>query len=150
MAPQPPRRSSAARAQEPRSRHQARRFPAAYKQAILGEYNSLDRAGRTALLRRENLRASTISRWRRQASKASMQALSTEPGGQPARKIHISDPLWTELTQAGAQARPPMTPERLLRALASWYVGRTDRLPGRPLPGPEQMPSPGSRPPQDP
>jgi transposase-like protein len=147
MAPQPPRRSSPAQAPGPR--RQARRFPAAYKQAILQEYASLDRLGRTALLRRENLRASQISRWRSQAGKASMQALSTEPGGQPPRKIHISEPLWNELTQAGAQASPPMTPERLLRALASWYVGRTDRLPAPRRTGPAQDPSPASRISQD-
>jgi transposase-like protein len=132
MATQQARRSSGAR--DHSTPRRVRRFPAPYKTAILEEYASLDRAGRTALLRRENLRSGLLSQWRRQARRGSIQALSTEPGGQPVRKIHFSESLWSELTEAGAQASPPMTPERLLRALASWYVGRTGRLPG---PGPD-------------
>lgn len=146
MAIKQPQQTARA-SQAPAPQRRARRFAAPYKRAILEEYGSLDRAGKTALLQRENLRASLLSQWRRQAAKGSLLALGTEPGGQPARKIHISESLWSELADAGAEASPPMTPERLLRALASWYVGRTGRLPGAPRPHASRRPGQASDPP---
>jgi hypothetical protein len=109
-----------------------RRFTAAYKIGILERYDDLDRAGKTALLRAEGLRASLVSQWRAQVYAAAREALSGEPGGQPARRIHISDSQWAELAAAGAAASPPMSPERLVRALCAWYTGRENRLPGKP------------------
>ena len=85
-----------------------------------------------AFLRAEGLRASLVSQWRGQVYAAAREALSGEPGGQPARRIHISDSQWAELAEAGAAASPPMSPERLVRALCAWYTGRENRLPGKP------------------
>jgi hypothetical protein len=108
-----------------------RRFTAAYKINVLERYDTLDRPAKTALLRAEGLRASLVSQWRAQVYAAALEALSGDPGGQPARRIHISDSQWAELTEAGAAADPPMSPERLIRALCAWYTGRENRLPGQ-------------------
>lgn len=112
----------------------ARRYPAAYKLRVLTEYHTLDRAGKRALLARERLRASQLSQWRAQACAGALDALSGEPGGQPARTIHISDAMWADLAADGASLDPPFSPERLVRALCSWRTGRDTRLPGQPAP----------------
>jgi transposase len=65
------------------SRAQRRRYSAAYKQKILAEYESLDRAGKGALLRREGLYTSLISAWREQRDQGALQALG-RPAGHPA------------------------------------------------------------------
>ena len=109
-----------------------RRFTADYKIWVLQRYDDLDRPAKTEFLRAEGLRASLVSQWRAQVYAAAREALSGEPGGQPARRIHISDSQWAELTDAGAAADPPMSPERLVRALCAWYTGREGRLPGKP------------------
>jgi hypothetical protein len=106
-----------------------RRFTAAYKIGILERYDGLDRSGKTALLRAEGLRASLVSQWRAQVYAAALEALAGEPGGQPRRPIPFSDSLWAELTAAGAAASPPMSTERLVRALCACYTGREKRLP---------------------
>jgi hypothetical protein len=120
-----------------------RRFPARYKIGILAEYDRLDRAGKTALLHREQLRPGQISQWRRQVYAAALQALGAEPGSQPARRIHVSDSLWELFTEAAARHDPPSRPERLLRAYMRYHTGLTDRLPLRP------GPSDGARPAED-
>jgi hypothetical protein len=106
-----------------------RRFTAVYKVGILERYDALGRAGKTELLRAEGLRASQVSEWRAQVYAAALEALAGEPGGAPARRIHISDSQWAELAAAGAAADPPMGPERLVRALCACYTGREKRLP---------------------
>lgn len=57
-----------------------RRFPAAYKQRILTEYEGLDKQGRGALLRREGLYSSLISAWKSQRDSGAEQALAAPPG----------------------------------------------------------------------
>jgi transposase-like protein len=64
------------------ARAQRRRYSAAYKQQILAEYESLDRAGKGALLRREALYTSLISAWREQRDKGALEALA-KPAGRP-------------------------------------------------------------------
>lgn len=115
-----------------------RHFPARYKIGILAEYDTLGRAGKTELLRREKLRASQVSQWRKQVYDAALQALGAEPGSQPARRVHVSDSLWTQFTEAAARHDPPFRPERLIRAYIRWVVGVTDYLPPRPEPAPGQ------------
>jgi hypothetical protein len=44
-----------------------RRFPAAYKARILAEYETLGKAEKGALLRREGLYSSLLTEWRRQS-----------------------------------------------------------------------------------
>src|SRR5487761_1681747 len=99
-APEPGGRAAAQPASATRAA--PRHFPARYKIAILSEYDTLDRAGKTALLRRERLRASQLSEWRRMVYAAALQALSAEPGSQPAHRIHASGPLWHLFTEAAA------------------------------------------------
>jgi hypothetical protein len=111
-----------------------RHFPARYKIGILAEYDTLGRAGKTELLRRERLRASQVSQWRKQVYEAALHALGAEPGSQPARRVHVSDSLWTQFTAIAAQYDPPFRPERLIRAYIRWVVGVTDYLPPRPEP----------------
>ena len=63
---------------EPRST--TRRFTAAYKARILTEYETLDKAGKGALLRREGLYSSLISAWRTQRDTGAEAALAAPPG----------------------------------------------------------------------
>jgi transposase-like protein len=60
----------------------SRRYSATYKARILAEYESLDKAGKGALLRREGLYTSLISAWRAQRDQAAMAALA-KPAGRP-------------------------------------------------------------------
>ena len=60
----------------------SRTYPAAYKARVLAEYESLDKAGRGALLRREGLYTSLISAWRQQRDQGALQALAM-PVGRP-------------------------------------------------------------------
>ena len=60
----------------------SRTYSAAYKARILDEYESLDKAGRGALLRREGLYTSLISAWRIQRDQGARAALA-KPAGRP-------------------------------------------------------------------
>jgi transposase len=70
-----------------------RRYPASYKARILAEYETLDKAGEGALLRREGLYSSLITEWRKQAARGAMTELS-KPSGRPA-----TDPRDREITR---------------------------------------------------
>lgn len=111
-----------------------RQFSARYKIDILAEYDTLDRRGRTALLRRENLTASTVSRWRALVYEAALHRLAAEPGSQPGHTIHASASLWDQFRQAAAASDPPFKPEQLIRAFMRYHAGLTDYLPPRPDP----------------
>ena len=62
----------------------SRTYSAAYKARILEEYESLDKAGKGALLRREGLYTSLISAWRIQRDQGALQALARPTGRAPA------------------------------------------------------------------
>ena len=85
------------------SRAAPRRLPSRYKMRILNEYEALDRRGKTTLLRREGLRASQLSRWRRRsvgtvhrnrcASRPAGTARTADQGFHPLpRRPHRSSP----------------------------------------------------------
>ena len=57
-----------------------RRYSAAYKVAILAEYDSLDRDGKGKLLQREGLYTSLLSQWRKQRDRGARSALDGRPG----------------------------------------------------------------------
>ena len=59
-----------------------RRFPASYKARILAEYETLSKADKGALLRREGLYSSLITEWRRQRDHGAEEALGRNPGRQ--------------------------------------------------------------------
>ncbi len=61
-------------------RAQQRRYGAAYKLRFLGEYESLDKSGKGALLRREGLYSSLVSEWRKQRDHGALTALAQKPG----------------------------------------------------------------------
>lgn len=61
-----------------------RRLPAAYKARILAEYDSLPKADKGALLRREGLYSSLITEWRRQRDRGAEEALARSAGRQSA------------------------------------------------------------------
>jgi transposase len=61
-----------------------RRFQAAYKARILAEYETLSKAEKGALLRREGLYSSLITEWRRQADAGAKEALARPAGRAPA------------------------------------------------------------------
>jgi transposase len=64
------------------ARAATRRYSASYKAKILAEYETLDKAGKGALLRREGLYSSLISAWRDQRDAAGLVALA-KPAGRP-------------------------------------------------------------------
>jgi transposase-like protein len=64
------------------SRAKTRTYTAAYKARILAEYESLDKQGKGALLRREGIYTSLISAWRQQRDKGVLAALA-KPAGRP-------------------------------------------------------------------
>src|SRR5205809_7989507 len=69
------------------ARARSRTYSAAYKARVLAEYESLDKAGKGALLRREGLYTSLISAWRQQRDQGALQALA-KPAGRP-----LADPV---------------------------------------------------------
>ncbi len=70
-----------------------RRFPAKYKARILAEYESLSKADKGALLRREGLYSSLIGEWRKQRDRGAIKALAKPSGRPPA------DPLEREVAR---------------------------------------------------
>jgi len=67
-----------------------RRYSAKYKARVLAEYETLDKAGKGAMLRREGLYTSLITAWRSQRDAGALAALAKSAGRQPA------DPLERE------------------------------------------------------
>jgi transposase len=76
--------SSSERVPDPEvpAKARSRTYSAAYKAKILEEYESLDKAGKGALLRREGLYTSLISAWRIQRDQGVRAALA-RPAGRP-------------------------------------------------------------------
>ena len=74
------------RAKRPRS------YSARYKAEILAEYETLDRDGKGALLRREGLYTSLISEWRKQRDRGALQALGTPSGRPPVDPVERETP----------------------------------------------------------
>jgi transposase-like protein len=66
------------------ARAKTRTFSAAYKARVLTEYDSLDKAGKGALLRREGIYSSLISAWRQQRDQGALRALAAPAGRPPA------------------------------------------------------------------
>jgi transposase len=66
------------------TRARTRRYPAAYKAKMLDEYESLDKAGKGSLLRREGLYTSLIAAWKKQRDQAVKEALARPAGRPPA------------------------------------------------------------------
>ena len=85
-----------------------RRFSAAYKARILVEYETLTKADKGALLRREGLYSSLITEWRRQRDRGGDEALARSAGRQAtdprdreiARLKHRTERLEAELDKA--------------------------------------------------
>lgn len=74
-------------------RAQRRTYTAEYKAQVLAEYETADKAGKGALLRREGLYTSLIASWREQRDTAVQAALGRGPGRAK------SDPLNRENTR---------------------------------------------------
>lgn len=64
-----------------------RRYSAKYKAGILAEYDSLSKADKGALLRREGLYSSLVSEWRRQRDRGALEALAKPSGRPPADPV---------------------------------------------------------------
>ena len=61
---------------------QRRKYTAEYKQRVLGEVESCKNASEVgALLRREGLYSSLLSKWRQRSKKGALEGLSTRPRG---------------------------------------------------------------------
>ena len=72
--------ASAGHTTEVRDHPTRRRYSAAYKVAILAEYDALDRDGKGRLLQREDLYTSLLSQWRKQRDRGARSALNGRPG----------------------------------------------------------------------
>jgi transposase len=70
-----------------------RRYSAKYKAKILAEYETLSKADKGALLRREGLYSSLITEWRKQRDRGGLEALAKPSGRPPA------DPAEREATR---------------------------------------------------
>jgi len=57
-----------------------RRYSAKYKAQILAEYDTLNKADKGALLRREGLYSSLITEWRKQRDRGALDALAAPAG----------------------------------------------------------------------
>lgn len=74
-----------------------RRYSASYKAKILAEYETLDKAAKGALLRREGLYSSLLTEWRKQRDRGAMSELA-KPSGRPQ-----ADPRDREITRLKAR-----------------------------------------------
>ena len=74
-------------------RAQRRRFTSAYKLAIVRQADSLAQkpGGIGALLRREGLYSSHLTKWRRQRDEGALEALSRPRGRQPAPALEVEN-----------------------------------------------------------
>ena len=83
MATTPQSGSTAASAPAPDpevpERARTRTFSPRYKPGILNRYESLNKQGKGALLRRERLYSSLISEWRKQRDKGALEAVNRPP-----------------------------------------------------------------------
>jgi transposase len=68
-------------------RARTRTFSPRYKLDILTQYESLNKQGKGALLRREGLYSSLISEWRKQRDKGALEAFSPPRGRPPANPL---------------------------------------------------------------
>ena len=75
------------------ARAKTRTYSASYKARILAEYETLDKAGKGALLRREGLYSSLIAAWKSQRDQGVREALA-RPVGRPK-----ADPRERELAE---------------------------------------------------
>ena len=87
-----------------------RRFPAEYKARILAEYERLPDGEKGALLRREGLYSSHLSKWRTERERAIHTGLSKQRG----RKRHEKNPLADENARLQGEVQRLQT--RLIQA----------------------------------
>jgi transposase len=108
-------------------RAQKRTFSPRYKLDVLNHYESLNKQGKGALLRREGLYSSLISEWRKQRDKGALEALSPPRGRPPTdplereneRLLRENQRLQGELAKARKVMRVQGELSALLEELAS-------------------------------
>jgi hypothetical protein len=124
----------------------SRRYSAAYRARILDEYESLDKAGKGALLRREGLYISLISAWRIQRDQGVKEVLARPEGRPPAdsrdredaRLRQENERLQAELSKA----RKVIDVQGELRG-QQLHILRVGQEPDRPQPDTAQLRSVG-------
>src|SRR5437762_9123725 len=86
----------------------SRTYSAGYKARVLDEYESLDKAGKGALLRREGLYTSLISAWRIQRDQGARAGLARPVGRPPAdaRDRELAPLLGSTRAACKATGRP--------------------------------------------
>ena len=131
MATTPQSSSTAAGAPAPDpevpARARTRTFSSRYTLDVLIQYKSLNKQGKSALLRREGLYSSLISEWRTQRDKEALEALSLPRGRPPAdllerevdRLRRENQRLEGELAKARKVMRVPGERSALVEELAS-------------------------------
>ena len=116
-----------------------RTYTAKYKLEVLAEYEAADRAGKGALLRREDLYTSLVSEWRKQRDRGALAALSATRGPKPAdptarenaRLAAENARLQSELDTARKVVRVQGELSALLEQLSQQSVGNTESEPPR-------------------
>src|SRR5438094_452269 len=116
-----------ARDPEVPERARNRSFSPSYKLRILTEYETLDKQGKGALLRREGLYSSLIAEWRKQRDKGALAALAQKRGRpevepverENARLRRQNQRLEAELDKARHVIRIQGELSALLKALAN-------------------------------
>lgn len=111
-----------------------RRYSAKYKARILAEYDSLSKADKGALLRREGLYSSLISEWRKQRDCGALEALAKPSGRPPAdplerdnvRLRRENERLATELDRARKMIEVQGKLSALLEQLATDSAPETE------------------------
>jgi transposase-like protein len=119
-----------------RARH--RIYSPAYKHRVLAEYETLDRLGKGALLRREGLYTSLISVWRQQRDQGALAAVGPPRGRPPtppqerevARLQRANQKLAAELAKARQVIKIQGELSALLEGLAAESAA-DDREPNR-------------------
>lgn len=75
--------------QDPAARPRRRTFTAAYKLAILDEYDAAHSDGKGALLRREGIYTSHISEWRKARERGALSGLASQKRRKSAEQIEL-------------------------------------------------------------
>lgn len=82
-----------------------RRFPPAYKKRILDEYEAAGQGEKGAILRRESLYSSTVSRWRQQRDAGALDGLTEGKRGPKGKNPAVREAEKLRLENARLEER---------------------------------------------
>ncbi len=95
-------------------RPRRRRFTAKYKLTILRELDACELGGQGAVLRREGLYSSHISKWRAMRAAGELQALAPKKRGRPRKKMNPLESELLRLERRNARLEEDLRKARLI------------------------------------